>query len=154
MKTQILCIGGSDKYWRRRGKCPEDGECSVVLARDDQEAVALLQASAVDVICIDSELLARAPSSALGMSLKATQPHIPVVLIQTGDTAPAHFEEYVDVVVDEFAFSTLRHRLITELRKFRFPLFAEWFDSWRQRTAGPEQIPYAYVESLKSNQNA
>ena len=56
-----------------------------------------------------------------------------MVLIQAGSKAPPHFEERVDVVIDESTFSSMGHWLIEELREVRFPLFVEWFEEWKQR---------------------
>lgn len=43
-----------------------------------------------------------------GARLKNAYPRVPVVLIQNGSKAPPHFEEHVDVVIDESTLHTAR----------------------------------------------
>jgi hypothetical protein len=60
---------------------------------------------------------------------------VPVVLVQTGIGVPEHCEEHVDVVIDESTFSTVGSWLIEELREIRFPMFVEWFETWKERSS-------------------
>jgi len=133
MKAQILCIGGSAARWQNWGKDLEAEGYVVVHASDETEAVALLRASPMDVVCIDSRVMDEGGSSVIGTSLRNAQPRVPVVLIQSGKKVPPRFEEQVDVVIDESTFSTMGHWLVEELREVRFPLFVEWFEDWKQR---------------------
>jgi len=133
MKAQILCIGGSAARWQDWGKDLEADGYVVVHASDETEAVELLKASPVDVVCIDSRAMGDGGSSVLGTSLRDTQPRVRVVLIQSGGEVPPRFEEQVDVAIDESTFPTMGHWLVEELREVRFPLFVEWFVEWKQR---------------------
>jgi hypothetical protein len=72
--------------------------------------------------------------------LKDASPHVPVVLVQTGSSVPVHFEEHVDVVIDESTFSTVGSWLIEELREVRFPMFLEWFETWKERSRSEDAI--------------
>jgi hypothetical protein len=74
--------------------------------------------------------------SEIAASLKSAAQHVPVVLVQTGNDVPQHFEERVDVVIDESTLSSVGHWLIEELRETRFPMFAEWFEAWKARSGG------------------
>jgi DNA-binding NtrC family response regulator len=139
MNGQILCIGGSESRWRSWGQSLEDNGYVVVHAINEQEARVLLQACPVDVVCIDSQLMTEVGSSEIGAELKNTRPHVPVVLVQTGNGMPPHFEEHVDVVIDESTFRSAGHWLIEELREVKFPVFVEWLESWKQRSPNDEK---------------
>ena len=69
------------------------------------------------------------------MDRKNASQHVPVVLVQTGSAVPKHFEEHVDVVIDESTFLTVGSWLIEELREIRFPMFVEWFEAWKERSS-------------------
>jgi len=136
MSTQILCIDGSDGRRQRWGKEMEQDGCVVIHAADEAEAAHLLKASSVDMVCIDSGVMTERGSSAIRDSLKNAHTHVPIVLIQSSSEIPPHFEERVDVVIDEPTFSTLGPWLIEQLREIRFPLFVEWFENWKRRSDG------------------
>ena len=133
MNAQILCIGGSAARWRKWGEDLEADGYVVVHASDETEAIELLKAAQVAVVCIDSHTVDGAEGSVLGARLKNAQPRVPVVLIQAGSEAPPRFEEDVDVVIDESTFTKMDHWSIEELQEVRFPLFVKWFDEWKQR---------------------
>lgn len=133
MNAQILCIGGRAARWHKWGADLEADGYVVVHAPDETEAVELLKAAPVAVVCIDSCMMAGAGRSPLGSRLKNAHPRVPVVLIQAGSEAPPHLWECVDVVIDESTFTKMGHWLIEELREVRFPLFVEWFEKWKQR---------------------
>jgi DNA-binding NtrC family response regulator len=135
MNAQILCIGGNARRWEHWQRNLQEDGYVVVHARDEQEAFALLRACPVGVVCIDSELMAEAGSSVIGAGLKEAHPHGPVVLVQTGKDLPEHFEEHVDVVIDQSTFAAVGPWLIDELREMKFPLFVEWFEAWKERSA-------------------
>jgi len=135
VNAQILCIGGNASRWERWGRNLQEDGYVVVHARDEQEAFALLRACRVDVVCIDSELMAETGSSVIGAGLKEAHPHVPVVLVQTGKDVPEHFEKQVDVVIDQSTFAAVGSWLIDELREVRLPVFVEWFEAWKERSA-------------------
>ena len=145
MSAQILCIGGSAAHWQRWRRPLEADGYVVVHAYDESEAVELLRASPVDVVCIDARAIGEGGSSVIGDSLKNTRPRVPVVLIQNGSQVPPHFEEHVDVVTDEATFSTMGRWLIEDLRELEFPLFMEWFDEWKQPRPGEDSESTARV---------
>jgi DNA-binding NtrC family response regulator len=134
MTGQILCIGGEAARWAHWSHELEDDGYVVVHANDEREALALLEACSVDVICIDSKNMTRSGGSGIAAGLKNAVQHVPVVLIKTGNDVPEHFEEHVDVVIDESTFSSMGQWLIEELREVRFPLFVEWFEAWKERS--------------------
>jgi CheY-like chemotaxis protein len=136
MNGQILCIGGDLERWANwRNELEENGYV-FVQATDEREASTLLKACRVDVVCIDSQIMTESGSSEIASSLKSAAQHVPVVLVQTGNDVPQHFEERVDVVIDESTFSSVGHWLIEELRETRFPVFVEWFEPWKERSVG------------------
>jgi hypothetical protein len=45
---------------------------------------------------------------------------------------PLHYEQQVDVVIDEAGFEAIGRWLIGELHEVRFPLFVQWFEDWKQ----------------------
>ncbi len=100
------------------------------------EAIELLRTVLPHAVCIDCEAMQEPDSEAIGKRLKVAGPHTPLVLIQkNGDLLPPHFEEHADVVMDETSFLNFGHRRIEELRETRLPVFMQWIDQWRQRTA-------------------
>ena len=135
MNGQILCIGGDATRWRDWGDQLEQSGCVVVHAANDREASTLLKACPVDVICIDSQIMTESSGSEIAANLKDASVRVPVVLVQTGNNVSEHFEEHVDVVIDESTFSTVGSWLIEELREVRFPMFVEWFEEWKERSA-------------------
>jgi len=136
MNGQILCIGGDFERWANWRHELEEKGYVFVQATDEREASTLLKACRVDVVCIDSQIMAESGGSEIAASLKHAAQHAPVVLVQTGDAVPQHFEERVDVVIDESTFSSVGHWLIEELRETRFPVFVEWFEAWEGRSGG------------------
>jgi DNA-binding NtrC family response regulator len=134
MNGQILCIGGDATRWQSWGHDLEESGYVVIHAADEGEASTLLRACPVDVVCIDSKLMAESGGTGIAAHLKGASPHVPVVLIQTSGSMPEHFEEHVDVVIDESTFSTVGPWLIDELRDTRFPMFMEWLEAWRERS--------------------
>ena len=136
MNGQILCIGGDLERWANWRHELEENGYVFVQATDEREASTLLKACRVDVVCIDSQIMAESRGSEIAASLKNAAQHVPVVLVQTGNDVPQHFEERVDVVIDESTFSSLGHWLIEELRETRFPVFVEWFEAWKGRSGG------------------
>jgi CheY-like chemotaxis protein len=136
MNGQILCIGGDLERWANwRNELEENGYV-FVQATDEREASRLLKACPVDVVCIDSQIITESGGSEIAASLKNAAQDVPVVLVQTGSDVPQHFEERVDVVIDESTFSSVGHWLIEELRETRFPVFVEWFEPWKERSVG------------------
>ena len=135
MNGQILCIGGDATRWVSWGHELEANGYVVVQASDEREASTLLKTCPVDVVCIDSQIMTESGGSEIAAGLKGASQHVPVVLVQTGKHVPEHFEEHVDVVIDESTFSTVGWWLIEELREVRFPLFVEWFEAWKERSS-------------------
>ena len=145
MNAQILCIGGKAAQWRNWGHELEANGYVVVHASDEHEATGLLKACPVDIVCIDSQLMAGSNGAAIVAGLKDAARHVPVVLVQTGNRVPEHFEEHVDVVIDESTFAAAGQWLIEELREPRLPMFVEWFDAWKERSADDEKESVHYV---------
>src|SRR5215471_15923475 len=112
MNGQVLCISGDASSWQSWERNLEDNDYVVVHAIDAGEALALLKACPVDVVCIDSRVMSKAGSSVIGAGLKEAHRHVPVVLVQTGGDVPEHFEEHVDVVVDASTFGSVGRWLI------------------------------------------
>ena len=139
MNGQILCIGGDLTRWANWGRELEEDGYVVVQAADEHEASSLLKACPVDVICIDSQVMKESGGSEVAAGLKNASQHVPVVLVQTGNDVPDHFEEHVDVVIDEATFLTVGSWLIEELREVRFPMFVEWFEAWKERSSRSEE---------------
>ena len=135
MNGQILCIGSDATRWQNWGHELEESGYVIVHAASEKEASTLLKACAVDVVCIDSKLMAESGGAEIAADLKDASPHVPVVLIQADNSVPEHFEEHVVVVIDEATFSTVGSWLIEELREVRFPVFVEWFEAWKERSA-------------------
>ena len=135
MNGQILCIGGDAARWQNWGHELEESGYVVVHAANEREASTLLKASAVAVVCVDSKLMAESGCAEITADLEGASPHVPVVLVQTGSRVPEHFEAHVDAVIDESTFSNVGLWLIEELREARFPMFVEWFEAWRKRSA-------------------
>jgi DNA-binding NtrC family response regulator len=143
MNGQILCIGGGTARCTNWSRGLEEDGYLVVHASDEREASALLKACPVDVICIDSRIMTESGSSEIAAGLKNALQHVPVVLVQTGSDVLEHFEEHVDVVIDESTFSTVGSWLIEELREVRFPMFVEWFETGKERSSrnGADAVP-------------
>ena len=135
MNGKVLCIGGDLERWANWRHDLEENGYVVVQATDEREASTLLKACPVDVVCIDSQIMTDSGGSQVSADLKNASQHVPVVLVQTGNDVPEHFEEHVDVVIDESTFSSVGHWLIEELRETRLPMFAEWFEGWKERSA-------------------
>jgi CheY-like chemotaxis protein len=139
MNGQILCIGGDLERWANWRHELEENGYVFVQATDEREASMLLKACPVDVVCIDSQIMTESGGSEIAASLKNAAQHVPVVLVQTGNAVPQHFEERVDVVIDESTFSSVGRWLIEELRETRFPVFEEWFEAWKGRSGGNDE---------------
>ena len=139
MNGQVLCIGGDVTRWANWGRELEENGYLVVQAADEQEASTLLRTCPVDVICINSQVMNESGGSEIAMGVNAASQHVPVVLVQTGSAVPKHFEEHVDVVIDESTFLTVGSWLIEELREIRFPMFVEWFEAWKERSSSTEE---------------
>lgn len=148
MNGQVLCIGGDVSRWQNWERNLEDNDYTVVHAINAREALALLKACSVDVVCIDSQATTETGSLAIGAGLKDACPHVPVVLVQTAGEVPEHFEEHVDVVIDESTFASVGRWLIEELHEMRFPLFVEWFDEWKQRSNANKADSVYVAEAL------
>ena len=136
MNRKILCIGGDITRWANWRHELEQNGYVFVQTTDEREASTLLKACPVDVVCIDSQIMTQSGGSEIAASLRNAAKHVPVVLVQTGNAVPQHFEEHVDVVIDESTFSSVGHWLIEELRETRFPVFVEWFEAWKGRSGG------------------
>ena len=138
MNVEILCVGGSAARWQAWGKSLRDDGYVIVHASDEVEAVEVLKSCRVAVVCIDSIAMFEDGSKApiTGTRLRDADPHVPIVLVHSGAVMPEHYEKHVDVVIDGQTFTALGTWLIEELREVRFPLFVEWFDSWKQRQPG------------------
>jgi DNA-binding NarL/FixJ family response regulator len=63
----------------------------VVHAANEWEDSTLLKACPVDVVCIDSKLMAESGGAEITADVKDTSPHVPVMLVQTGNSLPKHY---------------------------------------------------------------
>jgi len=75
----------------------------------------LLKACPVDVVCIDSKLMAESGGAEITSDLHDTSSHVPVMLSKRTTIVPGHYEDRHDVVINESMFSTVGSRLIEEL---------------------------------------
>lgn len=139
MNGQVLAISGDLERWANWRHELEKNGYVVVQATDEREASTLLKACPVDVVFIDSQIMTGSGGSEVSAELKNASQHVPVVLVQTGNDVPEHFEKHVDVVIDESTFSSLGHWLIEELRETRLPMFAEWSKHGRSGRAATER---------------
>jgi len=103
---------------------------AVVHAANEREAATLLRICAVDVVCIDSQILTESSGSEIMADLKDASPGVPVVVVQSGNEATELFKERIGVVIEGSTFSGIGSRLIEE-----FEMFVEWFEAWEEPTA-------------------
>ena len=136
MNTQILCIGGGATRCQNWVRELQQSGYAVVHAANEREAATLLRICAVDVVCIDSQIVAESSGPEIVADLKDASPGVPVVVVQSGNEATEHFKQRIDVVSDGSTFSRVGSRLIDEVQ---FPMFVEWFEAWEERTAGKER---------------
>ena len=109
----------------------------------------MLKACPVDVVCIDSQIMTESGGGLeVSVDLKNASQHVPFVLVQTGNDAAEHFEEHVNVVIDESMSSSVGHWLIEELRETRLPMFAEWFEAWKERSGSNGKRESTFAEQL------
>jgi len=87
MNEQILCIGGTTR-WQSGGRELEESGYVVVHAAEEWEASRLLKPCPINVVSIDSKLMADFGVAEIRADLKDTSPHLPVVLVQTGGAGP------------------------------------------------------------------
>ena len=135
MKAHVLCVDDGSRSIRHR-KSLEDAGFVVLNACDETQAVDLLKAHRVDVVCVDSRFLHNG-GTGIGANIKSTKPDVPIALIRDNGAIPARFEEQVDAVVDKSDFDTRARWLIEELHGVQFPFFLQWFDDWKHRASEP-----------------
>ena len=136
MNTQILCIGGGATRCQNWVRELQQSGYAVVHAANEREAATLLRICAVDVVCIDSQIVAESSGSQIVANLKDASPGVPVVVVQSGNEATENSKERIYVAIDGSTFSGVGPRLIEEFGEVQFPMFVEWFEAWEERTAG------------------
>ena len=139
MNKQIPCIGSGATRCQNWARELQQSGYAVVLAANEREAATLLRICAVDVVCIDSQIVAESSGSEIVADLKDASPGVPVVVVQSRNEATERFKERADVVIDGSTFSRVGSRLIEEFGQVQFPIFVEWFEAWEERTAGKER---------------
>ena len=100
MNTQILCIGGGATRCHDWVSELQQSGYAVVHAANEREAATLLRICAVDVVCIDSRVVAETSGSEIVADLKDASPGVPVVVVQSGNEATEHFKERIGVVME------------------------------------------------------
>ena len=90
MNTQILCIGGGPTRCQNWVRELQQSGYAVVHAANEREAATLLRICAVDVVCIDSQIVAESSGPEIVADLKDASPGVPVVLMQSGNEAAEH----------------------------------------------------------------
>jgi DNA-binding NtrC family response regulator len=123
----ILCMDDNDSRAIDHQMALESAGCEVLRARDEDQAVELLAAHQVDMVFVDSRL-GNARAIRAGAKIKSLR--LRIILICEDNTAPASFQEHVDVTVDESAFDEKAQWLITSLKHTHFPLCSEWLANW------------------------
>ena len=136
LNIQILYIGGGATGCYNRVRELQQSGYAVVHAANEREAAALLRIYPVDVVCIDSGIVAESSGSDIVADLKDASPGVPVVVVQSGNDETEHFKEPIGVVIDGSTFSRVGSRFIKEFEDVQFPMFVEWFEAWEERTAG------------------
>ena len=139
MNTQILYIGGGATHCQNWVRELQQSGYAVVHAANEREAATLLRICAVDIVCIDSQIVAESSGSEIVADLKDASPGVPVVVVQSRDEATEHFNERTDVVIDGSTFPRVGSRLIEKFGEVQFPMFVEWFEAWEERTAGKKR---------------
>ena len=110
MNTQILCIGGGATGCHNWVRELQQSGYAVVHAANEREAATLLRICAVDVVCIDSRVVAETSGSEIVADLKDASPGVPVVVVQSGNEATEHFKERIGVVMEGSMFSKVGSR--------------------------------------------
>ena len=133
MKPCVLCVKESTSRWKERLKSLDAAGFGVLNASDELHAVELLESHRVDVVCIASQD-GEVQQPVMGRSIKSVRPDVPVVLIRDQVAPPAHFEEYVDIVIDEAGFRATAQWLIQALQEAPNVFFVQWFANWMRRS--------------------
>ena len=136
MKACVVCVDENVARSRVRRKVLENAGFAVLSASHETRAVELLQSHRVDVACVAPQSDVQAQG--LGRTIKSARPDVPVVLIHDRGEIPAHFEEYVDIVIDESDFETTAQWLIEELQDGEGLFFVRWFVEWMRRPSEPK----------------
>ena len=136
MNTQILCIGGGATRCQNWVRELQQSGYAILHVANEREAATLLRICAVDVVCIDSQIVAESSGSEIVADLKDASPGVQDVRMQSGNEATEHFKEHTDAVIDGSTLSRVGSRLIKEFEEVQFPMFVEWFEAWEERTAG------------------
>ena len=136
MNIQILYIGDGATSCHNWVRELQQSGYAVVHAANEREAATLLRICAVDVVCIDSQIVAESRGSEMVADLKDASPGVPVVVVQSGNEATEDCKECIGVVIDGSTFSRVGSRLIKEFEEVQFPMFVEWFAAWEERRAG------------------
>ncbi|HEY4899539.1 MAG TPA: response regulator [Terriglobales bacterium] len=132
MTYSILCIDDNLARVTDRQQSLENAGFVVMVARDENQAIEILNSRRVDVVFIDSRLLC-AGRTRVGAHIKHLRPQARVVLICERGMVPAIWREHVDVIVDDSELGKKAQWLIEELQNRHFPFFEEWFGNWKRR---------------------
>jgi DNA-binding NtrC family response regulator len=144
MKAYVLLVDGNAPRYAERRQYLVGAGIQVINASDDRQAIEVVQSHRVDVVCIDAQsAVNRGPG--IGAFVKHLKPHVPVILIADDGRIPGHFEEHVDIVIDDADFDVTGGHLVRELYRSQIPFFWRWFDEWASRRAsklGGEETIY------------
>lgn len=132
MRATVLCVDECTARSRGRGKALEAAGFAVLQARSESQALELLKSHRVDVVCI-VPFEGDAHEPGIGHEIKNAQPDVPLVLIHGQGVVPVHFEEYIDIVIDEPDFEATAQWLIPTLQDTSNFFFVGWFVSWMRR---------------------
>ena len=133
MTGQVLYVGKNSDLVQNTRHDFEGGGYELVHASELDDAVQILEGFPVEVLCIDSRLLANEFRREMAARLKKGSACSAIVLTQGQSDVPEGFAELVDVVMDERDFFTRGRDVVDRLRELRFPEFVEWLDEWKQR---------------------
>jgi DNA-binding NtrC family response regulator len=132
----ILYIGRDGANARLLQSALRSKGYELLCAFDAKEAAELIRTRLLHAVCVDGRAMDEGESSTLGESLKSARSRVPMVLIKTCNAGqPNCLEEHADAVTDVGAFLRSAHGMIGELRAARFPVFTQWFEKWKQRSA-------------------
>ena len=135
MNTCILCVDDNGSRASDCQKNLENAGFAVSSARDEAQALELLNSCSLDVVCVDSRIMKRG-ATRVGAQIRRLRPNVRIVLICNDKTIPPGFQEYADVIIDDSEFNQKAHWLIDRLQDIHYPFFMEWFSEWKRRGAG------------------
>lgn len=131
-KTTVLCVDDDRTSLECRGLLLSAAGYNVLTANSGPEALAIFHASCVDLIILDYAMPGM-DGGVVAWRLKATAPHIPLLMISGEDQVPARASLWVDEFISKgenpTKFLTAVRNLLTTASPFTFFLRAQGMDS-------------------------